>query len=417
MSLSELIAILTNRDNYYRFKPFIKDHAVPKETRLIIHDLDEYYTLNPSIDNVDIDKFRTWFLVLKHSRLKPEQADIYHEIFDNVNSILKSSTVLNDSDIVESFIERDFATRIADLSLKVAEGDNALSLMECESLLDEYRSEAKRCVGHDESLVDNDLTELFDDTLSPGLNWSLNCLNKSLGPVRQGDLVVVGKLPEAGGTAFAISQACHMLQQMESDQHVLYFGNEEKGNALHKRVVYSLTNKNKDEVKRDIVKVADDYKTVHRGDDFKIFSAQGMTLHAIERIIKHYNPGLIVFDQLHKVNISDKEGTVQKIKKLFEEARIIASDYAPVIAVHQCDGTAYNSVYAGMEQLYMSRIGIQGEADAIITIGVSTEPGNEKTRYINIPKNKLDGGHMSEEQYRHSKWEVTIDAERTRYYD
>ena len=414
--MSELISVLANRDNYYRFKPFIKDHAVPKETRVILKDLDEYYTMNPSIDDIDIDSFRTWFLILKHSKLKPEQAEIYHEIFDNVESVLKSATPIDNTDIVESFIERDYATRIADVSLKVAEGDDKASIMECEVLLDEYRNESQRAATNtEEALVQNDLTELFDDTLSPGLDWSMDALNRSLGPLRKGDLVVVGKLPEAGGTAFAVSQAAHMLQMMPADQCVLYFGNEERGNALHKRVVYSLTNKNKDEVNKDVVKTADEYQHL-RGDDFKIFSVHGMALRTIERYIKHYNPGLIVFDQLYKVQGNDKEGEVQKIKKLFEGARKIAAEYAPVIAVHQCDGTAYNSVYAGMEQLYMSRIGIQGEADAIITIGTSTEPGNETKRYINIPKNKLDGGPHSAEMYRHSKWEVVIDAERTRYY-
>ena len=80
----ELIAILSNKDDYYRFKPFIKDYTIPKETRTIINDFDEYYKNNPSITNIDIGKFSTWFLVLKHSTLKPTQAEIYQEIFKNV---------------------------------------------------------------------------------------------------------------------------------------------------------------------------------------------------------------------------------------------------------------------------------------------------------------------------------------------
>ena len=87
-----------------------------------------------------------------------------------------------------------------------------------------------------------------------------------------------------------------------------------------------------------------------------------------------------------------------------------------MIAVHQADGTAGGVPYLEMSQLYMSRVGIQGEADAIIMIGSSYDSSiPQNTRYLNIPKNKLAGGPLSDTKYRHAKYEIQIDPERARY--
>ena len=83
----------------------------------------------------------------------------------------------------------------------------------------------------------------------------------------------------------------------------------------------------------------------------------------------------------------------------------------------QADGSAYSSVYMDMNQLYNSRIIVQGEADAIVTIGISHEPGKENVRYINVPKNKLAGGKKSDEAYRHDKFECNIIPDISRYID
>ncbi len=414
--MSELIAILASKDNYYKFKPLIKDHTIPKETRIILNDFDEYYTNNPSVTAIDMGKFSTWFLVLKHSSFKKSQVEIYTEIFNNVSTILKAPTSPTAEDIIELFIERDYATRLADHSLKIASGDDKASITECEDIIDEYHSISKR-VKKNSTLESSTFAELFAPS-TDGLDWRLNALNKSLGPLRMGDFVVVGKLPESGGTAFVISEMTNMLEQIEDDEEILYFGNEERSKAIRKRVISSVLNRNGSYVEANPIPCATNFLKA-KGDRIRIHAVHGMNMQSIERIIKASDkPRLIIIDQLWKVPSYGK-GTndVTRITNLFVKARELASKYAPVMAVHQADGSAYGTVYVGMEQLYMSRIGIQGEADAIITLGISDEVGKDKTRYINIPKNKLEGGAMSMEVHRHSRWEVKIIPEVSRYID
>ena len=413
----ELIAILSNKDNYYRFKPFIKDYTLPRETRTIINDFDEYYKNNPSITDIDISKFSAWFLVLKHSSIKKEQAVIYQEIFKNVKAVMSAPTTTTAEDIVEHFVQRDYATRLADDALKIAEGDTSIDIIACETIIEDYRATSKR-VNTDETKVENDFSKLYAPT-TKGLNWRLDALNKSLGPLRTGDFIVVGKLPESGGTAFAISEMTHMLDQIEDDEVILYFGNEERGAAVQKRVNSAVLNRNTRHIEANPVSSASDFLSA-RGNLIEVHPIHGKSMMQIERIIKKYDKvALIVIDQLWKVTSYDKDkNEVSKITNLFVKGRELASKYAPVIAIHQAGGGAYENIYMTMDQLHMSRIGIQGEADAIITIGVDINDATKKNvRYINIPKNKLEGGPKSQEMYRHSKWEVKIIPEVSRYAD
>lgn len=414
----ELITIFTNKDNYYRYKPFIKDYIIPKETRTIINDLDEYYKTNPTVIDVDISKFSTWFLIMKHSALKKEQAEIYQEIFKNVSIAQHAPKSTSEEEIINHFVLCDYASRIADTALKLAEGDTKVNIDECETLCEEYRVEAKRIV-KDETLVSTDFSSLYTPT-TEGLDWRLNALNLSLGPLRKGDFVVIGKLPESGGTAFVISEMTHMLTQIDADAKILYFGNEERGIAVQKRVNSAVLNRNNTFIKANPVTCATDFLALG-GDRIEIHEVHGKSMSHIERIIKQKKEkiALIVIDQLWKVQSYDKgSNDVTRITNLFVKGRELAAKYAPVMAVHQAGGDAYSNAYMTMDQLHMSRIGIQGEADCIITIGVSPEaaPG-DKTRYINVPKNKLEGGKLSEEKYRHSKWEVQIIPEVSRYRD
>ncbi len=61
-----------------------------------------------------------------------------------------------------------------------------------------------------------------------------------------------------------------------------------------------------------------------------------------------------------------------------------------------------------MEQIYGTKTGVQGEADAIIAIGrKDDEPTvpDRNNRYIHIPKNKMTG---NDESLRNGKFQIRI---------
>ena len=130
-----------------------------------------------------------------------------------------------------------------------------------------------------------------------------------------------------------------------------------------------------------------------------------MSVYDVETLVEKYDVGLLIFDQLWKVHGFEKDAgnEVTRQTMIFNWAREMAKKIAPVITVHQADGSAEGQKWIDMGQLYGSKTGVQGEADAIITIGRLPEEGDK--RYLYIPKNKLDGNNQA---LRNGRFEIEI---------
>ncbi|MDC0529236.1 AAA family ATPase [Gammaproteobacteria bacterium] len=328
-------------------------------------------------------------------------------------------------EIVRSFIERDFSTKVADLALKITEGDETDRLQDVRGFVDEYEHVAQ-IIKDEADVIHGDIEGLLTAVHSAtgsGYDWRMDCLNKTLGPLRKGNFVVVGKRPETGGTTFTASEVTYMASQMEEGKRVMWFNNEEAGlTAVKPRIISAAIGRSSKDIAKDPAKATKDYLDSMGGEDKVIvFDPSYLSTGYIDKKLSEMRDdvGLIVIDQLWKVHstVSKQTNDVQRITNLFNKAREWAKEYSPVIAVHQADGSASNVRYIEMDQLHMSKTGIQGEADAIITIGKTNEAGYENTRFINVPKNKLTGGPLSDPTFRHATWEVKIDAEIARFKD
>ena len=141
------------------------------------------------------------------------------------------------------------------------------------------------------------------------------------------------------------------------------------------------------------------------------------------RSFKEVNPGLIVFDQLDKVDgFKAEEAEHIRLGKIYKWARELARTYGPVIAASQLSASAEelrDPPFIGLDALRGSKTDKPGEADAVVTIGKFKEPKSpeeEFVRTINVPKNKLPGGGSKQvEAERHGQYLVTIDPLRARY--
>ena len=180
------------------------------------------------------------------------------------------------------------------------------------------------------------------------------------------------------------------------------------------RIVQSYFGVTNAEIDADLEHYETVFKTMAGGKVLVTNDDKGMNdVRRLSALFDEYNPCLIVFDQLDKVNGFGKmEREDLRIGKLYEWARELAKKYGPVIAVSQVDGSGEGQQWITMAQLRGSKTDKIGEADAIITVGKGEA---EYTRYINVPKNKLYGGERSKEELRHGKFEVTIRPEIARY--
>jgi KaiC/GvpD/RAD55 family RecA-like ATPase len=242
----------------------------------------------------------------------------------------------------------------------------------------------------------------------------LDELNASIGPIGKGDFIVVGARPDAGKTTFLASEITHMASQLPPEGTLLWLNNEERCEKVQARIITAALGVPYENIEKDWASAYEEYCREINGDVGKIVlkDISGAYVSQINRVVKRLNPSVIVIDQLRKIHGFEREAGNETTRQelIFNWARDLAKEYAPVITVHQADGTAENQEWIDMSQLHMSKTGIQGEADAIITIGrTMTKP---KSRFIYVPKNKMQGDDPA---MRNGKFEVEIDGPCARF--
>lgn len=409
----DLLCVLSERGSFDKYHKFIKPNVLTKETQQIFKDLKVYWEDFPTMDTVDWYSFATWFRVTKHPTFSEEKHELFLGIFERL-AIYEPDEAHLES-LVETFVKRDYATRVYSVAQDVAEGITA-DLDKVNTLMEEFND----TLGNVKDITTHeavwDMDTIMDNTIGgTGLEWRMNCLNESIGAIRKGNFIIVGARPDTGKTTFLASEATYMAQQLPDDEHVIWFNNEEAGAAVQSRIMQAALGCTGRELDIDREQSFKDYCDVMgRPDKIKVIDKAIITVQDVHQALKSYKAGLIIFDQLWKVQgISEASNDVHRMTLLFSYAREWAKEHAPVITVHQADGSAEGVEYLTMNQLYMSKTGVQGEADVIIMIGRSNDPIKKDSRFISIPKNKLPAGTVP--SARNMRREVIMDAEHARF--
>lgn len=264
--------------------------------------------------------------------------------------------------------------------------------------------------------VSDDLQALVDATIaSPGLRWRLDCLNKSLGSLRQGDFGFVFARPETGKTTFLADQSTYMMTQ--TDAPVIWFNNEEEHRKVKLRAIQSHFGITLTELLGNLERYNKEFNAKYQGR-FLIPNANfELTKSNIERLVEKVKPGLIIYDQIDKIKgfKADRDDLVYGY--IYQWARDLAKAYCPSVGVCQADGTAEGQKWLTMAHVANAKTSKQAEADWILGIGKTHEESAEYIRYFNISKNKLYGDKDTIESLRHGRMEVLLEPVRARYKD
>jgi replicative DNA helicase len=259
------------------------------------------------------------------------------------------------------------------------------------------------------------LEELYQNQVAAGgLRWRLEWLNKSLGSLRKGDFGFIFARPETGKTTFLASEVTKFAEQV--DRPILWCNNEEGGSKVMLRCYQAMLGITHEEFRDHRHTKMSEF--MERGGRFiHIYDDASMTSRSIEALCKQLNPSLIIFDQLDKVKGFPEDRDDLKLGAIYQWARELAKQYAPVIGVTQADGSGEGTKWLHMGNVANAKTAKQAEADFILGIGKSNEEGLGDIRFLNISKNKLTGDADSEPALRHGKGEVIIRAEIARYED
>lgn len=398
----DIIKLLSDKDSYTKYASLINRSALGEETNTIVKALGKWHT--ESVGAFSWPKFAAWFGLVLHSKMDASKMAVYKEMFKRLDEDPDFDPEESHL-LIESLIKRDYAAKAATVALDIADGGHS-DFSDIETVMAEYRKAAGKLDATESYVVDCDIEKLATKLKLPGLKWRLECLNEAVGEIRQGDFIVVSTRPDTGKTTMLAAEATFMASQMPEDRVVLWINNEEEGGKVFGRVVCSALGVDMDTLKADPVRIKNDYvKMMGRADKVVIFDKGDASVRDVEALLEKYNPGLIVIDQLWKMKGFEGEAgnEVTRQTMMFNWGREICKKYAPLVVAHQADGTAEGVRWINMAQLYGSKTGIQGEADVIITIG--RDPATGDTRYLYVPKNKLEGTNRA---MKNGKWELQI---------
>lgn len=323
---------------------------------------------------------------------------------DAVKMVLDAieKTTLSEDEVIpylESHLAQSWATEVAHIALEVGEGRKKIEQ------LDEVI--AKRDVSilledDAEDYVTTDIEQLISEEITEGgLHWRLNCLNRSLGPLRKGNFGHIFARVNTGKTAMWISEVTHMAEQ--TDKPVLIFFNEEQGKDVIHRMYNAITGLTYLEIVNN-PKAAKKVWEEKFGDRIKFINdPTKVNKTSIEKFVAKHNPALIIIDNMDKVKGFSADRKDLLLHEIYKWGRDLAKTYCPVITVGQADNSGHNSKVIDESQMADSKTAKPSEMDFIIGIGREDKEGYENMRYITVSKNKLRGDENTQEEMRHMR--------------
>jgi replicative DNA helicase len=372
---------------------------------------------------VDPGKVRLSFLLKKAVKVKPEKMAVYTAIFDALAA--PPPATYDPSRLLEFFIGMDYAAKFQSCAEKfvMAGGSSPTDLADgIRNLVAEYDTElAFLGTGKDSTLeVTDDITAIIDKVYrgKGGLEWRLEELNLAVGPVGNGDLIVVGARPNVGKTRFMVSELTHWMTQLPRDETALIFNNEEDGIGIKGAVLCAGLNRDIVTISKDTPKAREDFDKKIGWGRIKIIDRAYMTTGFCEKLIRSYKPRIVVFNQLYKVSgVSRRDATdTENMRRTYQWAREIAKDLnCLVVSAHQADVRGEGQKVLTQDMLYGTKTGVQGEVDLCLMIGKTHDPAEADKRTINIARNKLPGGPRTKPEMRETSFECAFDGARSRY--
>lgn len=381
----------------------------PKELQTVFSVLKNYVANDPKDLSVD-DLANIYFASTNKDK------EYYQSLFDGLKELDVSTETSRE--LLQGILTR---AKLKELSLKayeVYEGNGDLNAFVANysdyfanSVLSGHNGEV------DNSLfISDDIVQIVDEAFKePGLRWRLTTMNKMLGSLRFGDFGFIFARPETGKTTFLASELTFMAEQAKGP--VLWLANEEDGRKVMLRLYQATFGIDLPTLMSDLPKWRARFQEKYEGRLKVVSDMSVMTKAGVEKLCDKLKPGLLVVDQLSKIGGFSNDRKDLELGAACEWGRGLAKTYAPVVAVHQADGTAEGVQWLNMNHVSNAKTAMQAEADWICGIGCQHKEGYETIRYLHLSKNKLIGDPDTDPLLRHGKAEVLIEPAIGRYKD
>lgn len=416
-----LLRLLKTRERYEKLYRSVPEQGIDDNTRTILKDFGKYFNANPGAQVIEPGPFTTYFSLL-HPNLKPETIGVYKARFKEIGKDPEPGT---EDGILERLVSVRTAVKLQQLLEDFDDGEADLSAA-LRVINDEHEAffmhRKKQPKVRDR--IEDILEEDENDT---GFQWRLNCLNRSMRPLRAGDFGIIGARVDTGKSSFIASELTFMAPQVDQlypdrERTIVWFNNEGPG----KRIKHRLYNAALQDSTKELIErkkkgtIYYDYVQALGGRDLiYVFDVHDYTMSELEDIVKELDPAIVIIDMLDNVQadgqaVNGGTRTDQILEWLYQRARVWAVKYeCAVLATSQLNGEAEGEIYPKQSMLANSKTGKAGAADVIVMVGRSDSPDLQNSRFISLPKNKKrrDGGPQDPRR------EVMFDGPRSIFKD
>jgi len=408
MNELKLIKLICSYNNYIKYRDLVDTKSLKETIKELYYITISLFELLDKVQkDINIDELQGFF----YAKYPDAAKEAYAALFEQLAVVDVSEDVGHE--ILAAMARNKVALQLSEKAYSYTQGFASLEELRSLSvaLLDgpELQEDTQE-------YVTTDLESLLSDVVTThGLRWRLNCLNKSLGSLRQGDFGFIFARPETGKTTFLASEIAYMLDQ--TDKQIIWFNNEEQGKKVMLRIYQAYFGVEL----QTLIANASSYKKEFQlrvGEKFRLVDDASISRATVERVLtQSTGVGLILADQLDKVKGFDADRDDLRYGAIYQWARELAKTYSPFIGVSQADGTAEGQRWLTMQHVANAKTSKQAEADFILGIGKTHDPNAENIRFLNISKNKLSGDQDSLPDLRHGRFDVLIKPQVARYQD
>lgn len=383
-----ILKLLKYRKDFRRVHGRIPASSMNKETVAILDDFGKYFERFPEAEHVDMETFTPLFRAW-HSTLTDEQRKMFETVLNNAEEDVPEKAR---EEIMRAVLELRLATDTANALARFDEGELPNLGAYIAALHTEFKADSDTAK---EDFIQDDIHDLLEeDEIDFGLTSRLDCVNKSMRPLRPGDFMIIAARPDRGKTTLVASEATHWATQIPPDRNILWLNNEGPGRRIIPRLYQAALGATRTQLltlrQANALKPAY-IKLMGRIDKIRVKDIHGLDTYAVERIIEANNAEVVIYDMLdHVRGYENQARTDQRLEELYKWARSLAVEHEHIgIATSQVSVEGDNMQFPAQSMLKDSKTGKQGACDAIMIMGALNDPQYDKMRWIGLPKNKM----------------------------
>lgn len=369
-----LSAVISSREAYNSIVGVRDENDFSEQGKLLMREIDSFYESDGRASYVDRDLLKDTI-----ARKYEKASKIINVVIDDLEDVSIENTVRDYIELKKEALEHQIADRM------LAKEDYA-DLLEKLLTIDTIEDQEE-----DTLYIGTDLEEILEATSPENLirlhPMSLN--DRIDGGVIGGHQICIYAPTEVGKSMLTINMVVGLLKDGRT---VLYGGNEDPAKSMLLRVYNCLTGMTKEEIRAN----PSEAKRIAMRNGWNNLIFKELTpgsLREIRALVEKYKPEVVVVDQMANMECRSSN-KVEKNEILASGLRAMAKKYNYVsIIVHQASDDAYGKNVLEKNHLYFSNVGVQGQMDIMIGIGMDNSYQQQNLRMLCLTKNKLSGNH------------------------